>query len=527
MAAIDLAEGWGIRYRWRPIAFADRVIPWGQGIFESWEEPLEWQRQFLTGVARELHDKGWGPAENGRIKRKVPVRRVISSCTGSGKSKFVLPLSIFWMMAAWSKMRVLVLTPTREHAKDHLFKDCKAMWQASPVLKEIFHIAESGMIFRKDAPETCVCLFRTAEQAKNLTGTHSHGALTYQVVDDGHAVEDAVWDAASGMRDDPQALVVVAGNPLETFGFFYELHSGKYASLFHPTFLSKRDCMLPGEEWTPTLEHDLLMTYGGDVDSPVYRPNVLGLPPLLGSEAFITQKVVEQAMHRPLVDANNRRLVHESTPVVCGLDLAKAGENNNCVSFRAGIDARTIPHEAIAGRDIHPADRLNWCFTMALKARPPYGPPVCVWFDSSGADPTFMYDLRNSRPDVRFFPFDSSSEKEFSGQCATRRASLWVGFNDFLVRGGCIPDDPVLKRAIAAARPLYGKKGVGKLNITPKAEMEDAIGKRDRNVLDRLDALMLSCLAPPFRTSVPSAGGRSAPGAEPPAPVRTSWMQRC
>ena len=70
-------------------------------------------------------------------------------------------------------------------------------------------------------------------------------------------------------------------------------------------------------------------------DSDFVRVRVRGLPPAASDLQFIDQQVVfsvQQRTSEPLVD----------DPLVCGLDVARGGNDTNVFRFRRGPDARSI-----------------------------------------------------------------------------------------------------------------------------------------------------------------------------------------
>ena len=58
----EILRSWASYYKYRPVEFADRVLPWGvPGTpYETWKGLWRWQRELLQGVADEMRAKRWG-----------------------------------------------------------------------------------------------------------------------------------------------------------------------------------------------------------------------------------------------------------------------------------------------------------------------------------------------------------------------------------------------------------------------------------------------------------------------------------
>ena len=483
-----LADEWskdpGLRYDL--LRFAEEAVPFGRGHWESWSGLWAWQVDFLRGLGDEMKTKGWGARNaDGSTKKLRPIRRVISSATGTGKTALVLPLILLHALVAHPKMRAVCVSPSKDQIKDKLFAAVRVMIESSPFLGCLFSLSESGKVARTGAAALSFAVFRTAREQESLQGTHSHGGQTLTMIDEASGVPDSNFDATAGARQEEQSITILAGNPLGDEGFYHRRHSGDIASAWNPVFVSKKD--LP--TWDPAEEADLIAEAGGE-DTEIYRATVLGLPPLSGVTSFIKRRLVEESMDRPLLDAGGRPLVPHDTPLVVGVDLAREGENLNCAVFRAGMDARTVPIEQERGRDMPPADKVSWLISLATEERPPYGVPVAVYLDGTGLDGQLRDDLGQT-PHARKFVWIDFGAADPAGHALNKRAALWFRLRAWLFRGGRLRRDQKLVRTITAAKAEYTR---GKPGITAKEEIAKRAGK-DR--LDEVDALLLSMLPPP------------------------------
>ena len=493
------------RYRYDPLAFARLVVPFGRAgtSFERWRHLWPWQVEFFASVAKEVYAKRFGPDENGDVKRKAPVLRSLSSGTGTGKSSVLLPALIFWVLACYPGSRVLAVSPSREHLGDKLFANCRTLLQASPFLRRYFDSSSEGTIWVKGFRERAA-IFRTAVSKEALSGTHAPSGIMMVVFDDAAGVLDESFVATDGARSDPQVIAVAAGQPTRLEGWFWRVTHGPLAALWNVQIVSLLDMPDSDDELRArkALEHD------GE-DSMDFRVMVLGLPPLLDAMSFIPVRLLEEAMSRPLFDADSReRLVSVDTPVVVGMDLAREGEAENCAVWRAGIDLRSVAPERIRGRDLSASARVDWAIDCAERAREPYGVPCAVYYDSTGLDGAFDDALQRRAPHPEKFHPVNFAAADPAKRFTNKRALMWGALRRWMNAGGVLRADPVLKQTLAAARSEW--KNERTMGINPKEEIRAVAGASH---LDEVDALLLSMGRPPDDAVVSPAllppGGRA------------------
>lgn len=477
------------QYKFDLCQFAQEVIPWKEpGAFERWKEPWPWQTDLLRSIGDEMREKDWGAVDaDGMVIPQKPIQRVICSCTGSGKTAFTLPIVLLHLLAVQPTVKVICLSPSREQIKDKLAGATKSMIASSPMLTDLFTFAESGKVKHRLDPDNTFAVFRTAGQVESLQGTHSNSGIVAVIVDEASGVPDDLWNATFGARQDPCCLVLLAGNPLRSEGFYWERHSGPLSNSWKPVHIAANT--LP--TWDES-KHPEIIEEAGGTDTTTYRAAVLGLPPLDGEGSFVPVHLVEEAMNLPLVDDGGRPLVPADTPVVAGVDLARGGENNNCAVFRAGVDARM---EVLRrpGRELPPKEKIAWLVEIATQPRGDYGAPAVVYVDATGLDGQMLWDLERVGQGAKFVPVNFGG-RDPSGKCRNLRASMWSHLRTWLYRKGRLRSDRGLLNAITAARADYTKDN---LQITPKDEIAAKVGAAGKHYLDEIDALLLSMLAPP------------------------------
>ena len=419
---------------------------------------------------------------------RVPaVKRGVSSAAGTGKTSLLLPGLVCWFLSVFPSARGLVMSTNREQLFDKAFANTKALIDSSPELSRFLRYAESGKVWVEGQESTCFVVYRTAEEAEGISGTHSHSGIALRLFDESGGIADSMYVATSGLGQDPQSISVAFGNPTRDYGWFYDVTHGALAGEWSAVVVSALD--MPGNG--PEFEAEKLREHGGDRKADGFRIYVLGLPALSSSTSFIPAPLVEAAQSRALVDVNGSPLVAAGVPVVAGLDLAREGSNENWMHFTAGIDARTIPPVHVPGRELPAAERVDWVLDQMRTARPPYGAPLCCWADYSGLDGMFDLEIRRRGWGERILG-RNFGVGDPSGIFEKMRGHLWGGFRQWLRDGGCLPARPALRRLIglASSRVLPG----GKIQITRKADMRKVF---PMGPFDELDAILLSVLAPP------------------------------
>ena len=503
-----------MRYRYAPLEFAELAVPWGargtsyEGIDGLWP----WQRDFLVGVGREAYEKGYGADREGRIQRRPPILRAISSGTGTGKSKIVMPVLMLWRLACYPASRGVAVSPSATHLGDKLASNTRDLIDASPFLHRYFDYSKTDpMIWIKGCQDSRAIYFRTAATKEGLSGWHAPGGMGIWF-DDAAGVSDDARAAVDGAMRDPQVVAVACGQPTRLDGWFMSVSHGDLADRWNAIITSMLD--MPGvddalREWAAQ-EH-------AGTDTEDYRVMVLGLPPEPDKRAFIPRPLLEEAAdpdRRPLHDANGNPIVPHRTPLVAGLDLDRGPSlgASNAMAFTAGVDGRTI--RPIEARGLTADERVAWAIQEAERPRPPYGRPCVVYYDATGLDGMWERDIARLGRERLFRPVDFSA-KDPEGRYRTMRGAMWSGAHQWLARGGCLPADAALFRLVSAARTEPDHHG--KLLITPKVDLGARAG---RTKLDEWDARMLSMLAPPPSAIDHTLGGPPRTGAGQFAPER-------
>lgn len=430
------------RYRSDPVLFSREVI----GV-----NPDEWQCELLRAVA------------------DPEIRRVTCrSGHGVGKSTAVA-LAAVWHVLMRVPSKTVVTAPTSAQLFDACFAEMKNVAKRlKPPFADLLEI-KSDRIELRSQPETTFISCRTSrqEQPEALAGVHSENVLL--LADEASGISPNVFEAASGSMSGHNATTVLTGNPTRNTGFFFDTHN-RLREDWYTMHVSCVD--------SPRVANDFVedMKKRYSEDSPAYHVRVLGNFPPSEEDTVIPVALIESAM-------NNDIKVHEDTPAIWGLDVARQGSDSSVLAKRQG----PIIHPLTVWRNL---DLMQ--LTGAVKAEydaidNPAKRPVEIIVDSNGFGAGVLDRLRELDLPARGL---NVSERALQKETYLNlRAELWFKVKSWLEGMDVkLPRDDGLWAELAA--PRYHFTSSGKMQV----ESKEAMKKRGVASPDRADAVAL-CLA--------------------------------
>ena len=173
------------------------------------------------------------------------------------------------------------------------------------------------------APQKSYVSFHTssADKPEALAGVHSKYVLL--VVDEASGIHEAVFESASGSMAGPNAVTILAGNPVRRVGTFYNVFH-KPAMMASWVRLSVSGVNHPNV--TPDFIQQVIDQYGER--SNAYRVRVLGEFPMVDDDVVITWEMLEGALTRDVKPINVRP--------IWGLDVARKGRDACALAKRIG-----------------------------------------------------------------------------------------------------------------------------------------------------------------------------------------------
>ena len=417
------------RYRSDPVLFSREVI----GI-----SPDEWQCELLRAVA------------------DPEIRRV--SCRsghGVGKSTAVA-LAAVWHVLMRVPSKTVVTAPTSAQLFDACFAEMKNIAKRlKPPFDDLLEI-KSDRIELKSQPETTFISCRTSrqEQPEALAGVHADSVLL--LADEASGISPNIFEAASGSMSGHNATTVLTGNPTRNTGFFYDTHN-RLKDDWYTMHVSCVDSPRVADDFV----EDMKKRYSED--SPAYHVRVLGNFPPSEEDTVIPVALIDQAM-------NNDIKVHEDTPAIWGLDVARQGSDSSVLAKRQG----PIVHPLTVWRNL---DLMQ--LTGAVKAEydaidNPAKRPVEIIVDSNGFGAGVLDRLRELDLPARGL---NVSERALQKETYLNlRAELWFKIKSWLEGMDVkLPRDDALWAELAA--PRYHFTSSGKLQVESKEAMKKKIGR--------------------------------------------------
>lgn len=289
---------------------------------ELWQRKVaEWKASPLLFVTEALRatPEPWQAAALASIEggeRRIAIR------AGHGVGKSALESwVILWFLLFRRPCKIPVTANSQDQLRDVVWAEI-ARWhrEMPPFLKDLIEVT-SERVFIKADPEGAFAVARTArpEKPEALQGFHSPNLLF--VLEEASGIEDIIFETAGGALTGANAMVLMAGNPTRTQGYFHRAFTQNRQSwhcIHVPCSASSRV--------SPDYAKEIASEYG--VDSNVYRVRVLGEFPLSEDDAVIPLGLIEAAVTRDVSPSE--------AGVVWGLDVARFGDDTTALAKRRG-----------------------------------------------------------------------------------------------------------------------------------------------------------------------------------------------
>jgi len=411
-------------------------------------EPTEQQRRALEAV---------GPGK----------RITIRSGHGTGKTALLAWL-ILWFNVTRINPRVPCTATTAPQLHDVLWAEL-SKWHSKmdPRVRDLFEIRKERFYF-KLRRLTWFAVARTArkEQPDALQGFHADDLM--YVCDEASGIPDEIFEPVEGALTSGNAILILAGNPIWTYGYFYDSHH-KDRALYDRFHFSSLDSPLVH----PSYPKRIARKWGKE--SNVYLVRVEGEFPKDLDDLFIPYHLVQAAVSMVQVEPM------PEDALVYGVDPARFGDDESALVKRRGgkvievIGLRKHDTMAVAG----------WVANHARRDK-----PSCIFVDSIGIGAGVADRLR----ELGFHAIDVNVQTRDPGtrdDVADLRTELWHRVRDELEKGRLdLPDDEDLVGQLTT--PLYIFNSKGKMLLEPKDKMK----ARGKESPDRADALVMTYFMP-------------------------------
>lgn len=457
-----------------PLGFVRACYPWGEpGPLADQPGPDLWQTEVLTEIGAAVTRNAFDG-----IHTVDPLRVAVSSGHGIGKSTIQAWLCD-WVMSTRANCRGTVTANTATQLDTKTWAAIQH-WTSLCITAHWFEV-NTQRFYRKGQRPSWFCAPQSCreENSEAFAGQHAATSTSFYIIDEGSAVPDKIYEVAEGGLTDGEAMIFVFGNCTRSQGSFHRICFGSERHLWNAHVIDSRTSRFTNKkqiaEW--------IATYGEDSD--FVRVRVRGLPPAASDLQYIDTKTVSEAQKREVLPLSDDALV-------CGLDVARGG-NDTCVFwFRRGPDARSIPPIRIPGEQARDSMRLVTLACDVLERTYDSRKVSMLFIDGTGIGGP-IYDRlaqlgHGSR--VMEVQFGATAPEATHGQkFANMRAYMWGKCRDWLKRGA-IPSDPRLESDLTA--PGYSHDKSDRIVLESKEHLKG----RGIDSPDDADALCLTFAAP-------------------------------
>jgi hypothetical protein len=462
---------WLASVRDDPLAFTMGAYPWGVSgtVLEHSDGPEDWARELM------------GRIRDGLIDTNTAIQEAIASGHGIAKSATVSHL-VLWAFCTFPDTRGVVTANTETQLKTKTWAELGKWFNLCFFAREHFNLTATALLARDPDRERTWRIDMIPWSEKNpaaFAGLHNKGKRLLLVFDEASEIPDIIWETAEGALTDADTEIIwlAFGNPTRNSGRFRECFpGGKFERQWHHLQIDSRTVRITNKRRL----QNWIDAYGEDSD--FVRVRVLGQFPRKGLMEFFSAMEIDEAMSREVVG-------QRTDPLALGVDVARYGMNASVLFFRKGRDARTIDRQRFNGLStVELTDRI-------IIANDSYRPDG-IMVDGGGVGGGVVDNIRNRRLhcyEIQFggkdvvYNYAATSGERY----ANNRAAMYGACRAWL-KGGCLPNDPELRRQMLAIRYTFNNKD--EIILERKEDLVDEDGQGIS--LDDIDALCLTFAHP-------------------------------
>lgn len=448
-----------------PLGWVMWAFDWDHDELQGFTGPDTWQQDILQQVGNEVRDKAF----NG-VDAVDPSRYAVASGHGIGKSALTAWL-ILWIMATRPHCKGVVTANTSDQLRTKTWGEL-GKWKSRCIIGHWFEYNNgrgSMSIYHKSYPETWRVDAQTCreENSESFAGLHAANSTPFYLFDEASAVPDKIWEVAEGGLTDGEPMFFCFGNPTRNSGKFHECFS-RNAHRWHTRQIDSRTAKMTNKKLIEQWRND----WGEDSD--FFRVRVLGRFPRAGDMQFIPSDATLESMKRDI-----GRYVPDD-PLICGVDLARGGEDNCMIQFRRGYDAKSEKVYRIPGEKSRDSMKVVSLLTTVLNRHK----PDVVFIDETGLGGPIADRLSQLGFHVVGVNFGSKADDE--KHYRNKSTEMWARMREWIMKGGAIQDDPQLEQELTTRE--YSHNDKDQLVLERKQDMK----KRGVHSPDWADALALT-----------------------------------
>ena len=423
------------RYVLDPLGFIKVFFPWNTGLLKGETGPENWQAETLEAIGHHLLSG-----------HKAPLYYAIASGHDVGKTALVAWL-ILWFLSTRPHPQTVVTANTKTQLETKTWREL-AKWHNLLLNKYWFEWTASKFYYRKN-PETwfASAIPWTKERSEAFAGTHEKYIL--MIFDEASAIDDQIWDVASGAMLEPGAIWLALGNPTRSLGRFKDCFpGGKFAHRWKHKRIDSREVRRSNKDQIKAWIDD----YGDDSD--FVRVRVKGIHPRAGSTQFIPEDLVELAMNAQPIPG-----LYDYAPILLGVDVARFGDDKSVILVRQGKGVKKI-------RKFHQVDTMKLVGHVTEDIRE--FNPAAVFIDVVGVGAGVCDRLRQLGYDV--IEVNGAAKPLNETLYHNFRAEMWGNMKDWL-KQAYLPKDDELKADLCGVE--YGFDDKNRFQLEKKEDMKN------------------------------------------------------
>ena len=448
-----------------PVGWVNWAFDWSHGELEGFEGLDNWQESVLNDVAKQVSMRAFDG-----VTPVDPLQYAVASGHGIGKSALTAWI-ILWIMSTRPYAKGIVTANTSEQLRTKTWSEL-GKWRKRCIVGHWFEYNSgrgSMSLYHKSWPESWRVDAQTCreENSESFAGLHAANSTPFYIFDEASAVPDKIWEVAQGGLTDGEPMFFAFGNPTRTNTTFYQCFN-RQKHRWVTRQIDSRSAKMTNKKLIDQWLSDWTE------DSDFFRVRVMGRFPRAGDMQFISSSDVFDSMKR----GPGRYLGDD--PLICGIDLARGGDDNCMIQFRRGQDAKSEKVYRI------PGEKSKDSMVVAAK--------ISDLLDRHRPDVTFLDVGSMGGPigdrlrqlgyhviDIGF-GHKASDEKRY----ANKTAEMGSRCRDWIVNGGALPDDPQLEEELTSREFDHDDKD--RLVLQRKKDMKKLIGVSP----DWADALYLT-----------------------------------
>lgn len=406
------------------------------------------------------------------LKDIVENQRVsVTSGHGIGKT-FEINLIIHWFISTRPYPQIVVTANTKNQLDSKTWRELGKV--NSKALNKDWFTKTATKFFLNDAPDRwfASAIPWSENNSEAFAGTHEDHVLI--LFDEASAIPDIIWDVCEGAMTTKGARWVAFGNPTKNTGRFRECW-GKFSHRWKTRQVDSSTVSITDKDQIKAWIDD----YGEDSD--FVRVRIKGQFPRAGSNQFINSEDVANCVKLELNIKD-----YMDMPLVFGVDIARFGEDQNCVCIRRG---RKIV-DLIKWRGLSTMDSAGKIYELIKD----HSPAIC-FIDGVGVGGGVVDRLNQLVDKSLISEVNVGVKADEDNKYFNKRAEIWGLLRDAIKVGLDLPDDNEMIDDLTSIE--YGFDNKNRIQL----ESKDSLKKRGLKSPDCADAIAMTYSKPILKTN--------------------------